>query len=380
MAAGEISDSSRQMGVARRRASSAWPSRSSTPRGCSRQASARPWASSASRRRASSAAPGSPVRRVGAVGVGHQHQAGPAGGAGGAEVVDVATRLDLQLDPAVALGHPGGDLGLDGVGGGQQPDRDAGGNRGGGAGRVGGEATGEGSAGGPPLGVEHGELEGGLRHRMADDAGEGRPHPVRRETGGLDGGGVEQPGHQVVAQHGQGALGVLGGVGRLGQRRALAPSLAVGSGQPAQHDGAGGDRAVGAGERRAQGEGDHPQLHLVDPHGCRAYGATGTRVHELVTARAGDGGRRRVVGSPHVRQPSRTGGRPSDARSSGSRGPPARRPPRHRRRARGDDGRRAPGDRRRLGGDPRRAGHRGGRTRPNGRRRRRGSCGPTAAW
>ena len=186
------------------------------------------------------------------------------------QVVEVAPGDDLQLHPAVPLGDPAPDLGGHCVGGGEQAEGHPGGHGPGRTGWVRRQCAGQWRARGPAFRVEQGQLQCGLGHGVAHHVVERTGHAGRRHAGGALGRGHEQPGHEMVPQHHQGAAGELRGVGRFGEGGALAPSLAVGPHDVHEDCRAHGDGAVGRSERGDEGEGHDPELHHVDPHGRRA--------------------------------------------------------------------------------------------------------------
>jgi hypothetical protein len=196
--------------------------------------------------------------RVGAVGVDLEQQVVAEALADGGDGFDVPPGLDLQLDAEVAVVEVAADD-VEQLGDG---GRDADGHAAVDLGASGPEVLGQRPVGGPELGVEHGQLDRGLGHRVPvhprDEAGHvGRGH-VR---GGQDG-WRQVPPHDVV-----GAVDVLGRVARFGERHALAPALGVGADDVHEQGIALGLRAERGAERGHQRQAHAPQLDPFDLHG-----------------------------------------------------------------------------------------------------------------
>ena len=155
------------------------------------------------------------VERVGRVGVDLEHEVVAEPLADRGDAIDVEARLDLQLDPQVAVVEIPGDLFeqlRDIVG---DPDGHPGGHP------VGdrAEVLGERPAGGAQLGIEHRHLQRRLGHRMSFE-----DFQQRADVLGLDVAAVEQPRGEEVGDDVFGAVDVFGRVPRLGPRHALAPA------------------------------------------------------------------------------------------------------------------------------------------------------------
>ncbi len=214
----EVIDSSRQIGVRTRRASSACPTHVVLRQRLldQQQVERVELRRAAGRRRA--------CRRC---------WRRPAGGspeplAHGLDRLDVPARLDLELDPAVALGR------------GSRPptsrapnrvfvdsDRDAAVDLG--AHRS--EMVAERDAGVSQLGVEDGHLERRLGHRMTVDRAEELRDPIGGDVAGL-----EKPWQQVTTNHVLGSVDVLGRVERPRHRHALAPTFDLAGDNPHEED------------------------------------------------------------------------------------------------------------------------------------------------
>ena len=209
---------------------------------------------------------------VGGVGVDLERGVGADQVADGGHLLDVVARLDLQLDPYVAVVdvplHGGEQLVDRVVDADAHPARDAGGGDA--------EEVGERAVLRTELGVEDGHLQRPLGHRMAVQLGEARSH-----VGGVERAAGHQPGEQVVDHHVLRAVDVLGGVARVAERHALAPALGALPSRRLQLAAHEEDVALGLApearaERRDQRHGDAAQLdsgqrprralgHGVDP-------------------------------------------------------------------------------------------------------------------
>src|SRR5919108_1914874 len=173
--------------------------------------------------------------------------------------LDVPARLDLELDPAIALVEVAadslqkfGDRRMDADGHAavdllsHRPEELA-----------------EGPACGTQLGVEHRHLDGGLGHVVPVHGMKQPRHAGRHQLA------AEQPGQQVMDEDVLRALYVLRRVGRLLAGDALAPTVAhVGEGAQ-EEDVALRLDAERRLERRHQGELDAPELDGLEPHADR---------------------------------------------------------------------------------------------------------------
>ncbi len=182
---------------------------------------------------------------------------GPEVGADSGDRLDVPSRVDLQLDPPVALGHPladRSDQGLHRVG---HANRDAGHHLATGRPQAGGQGLVEGLA----FGIEHGKLEGRLGHPVPLHPTEQRTHVGRRE--GAPGG--QEARQQVASQDIHRPFGVLGAVTRIAHGHALAPTLGALVVETDQPDIALGDRPEGRAPRLDERQAHPTQLDAPQP-------------------------------------------------------------------------------------------------------------------
>src|SRR5256886_10322485 len=197
-------------------------------------------------------------KRVGGVRVDLQRHVAEAF-AHSAHRLDVPPGLDLQLDPPVSLLQVRAD-GLQ-----QLRDRAVDTDRHAAIDGLarGAEELSERFAAPAQLRVEHRHLERALGHVVAVNRAEDPRHVGGREVA------IEQPGYQRADQHRLGAFDVLGGVGRLLARHALAPSLMPVGERMEQQDVALHLNPEGSLEWRDERQLDPPQLDGVEPHALR---------------------------------------------------------------------------------------------------------------